>query len=538
MANPEHLKILEQGVEAWNKWRKENPDSIPNLKKANLQGVKLKKIDLKGANLREANFREADLFMADIEKANLKSVDLQGTNLLWANLTEANLEKSNLKEADIRWAVLLNSNLKTATLLKADLQGVNLQGANLEGANLQEANLKTAHLENAKLSKANLKGANLKMAHLENATLNRANLNRANLQKACLKRANLKKTTFKGANLSEANLYQAKLNGTSLKAANLHKTNFKEIKIKLILQEMDFFHEDYNCRYQYSRVEKKRGFFIASGISNRVSYKEVHLGVATPKKVHPDSEFVARFAAYTDAHRSDVIKAIKKEAPTASPRLDLETCRWKKGAKVCIRLSVSHVEVANPDQEFIWNGAWQVIRFDVKLPADIDTDSLILKFDITVQGFPIIAIRPEIVIEKRKSEEQEGLTFIEETAPRSAFASYAKKDRKEVLGRVRSLEIFTDIDVFLDCLSIRPGEQWKESLKNEIQKRDIFWLFWSRNAIASEWVEWEWRTALKSKSITGIQPHPLESAETAPPPDELSDLQFGSMYEWYISQLS
>jgi hypothetical protein len=31
MANPEHLKILKKGVEAWNKWRKENPDIQPDL---------------------------------------------------------------------------------------------------------------------------------------------------------------------------------------------------------------------------------------------------------------------------------------------------------------------------------------------------------------------------------------------------------------------------------------------------------------------------------------------------------------------------
>jgi hypothetical protein len=53
----------------------------------------------------------------------------------------------------------------------------------------------------------------------------------------------------------------------------------------------------------------------------------------------------------------------------------------------------------------------------------------------------------------------------------------------------------------------------------------------------SPWVDWEWRTALATKSITGIQPHPLEPAQLAPPPKELSDLQFGSMYEWYILHL-
>jgi len=31
MANEEHLKILKQGVEAWNKWREENPDIEPDL---------------------------------------------------------------------------------------------------------------------------------------------------------------------------------------------------------------------------------------------------------------------------------------------------------------------------------------------------------------------------------------------------------------------------------------------------------------------------------------------------------------------------
>jgi uncharacterized protein YjbI with pentapeptide repeats len=50
MANPVHVKILNQGVGVWNKWREENPDIIPDLKNADLQGI-----NLNGAKLFEAN---------------------------------------------------------------------------------------------------------------------------------------------------------------------------------------------------------------------------------------------------------------------------------------------------------------------------------------------------------------------------------------------------------------------------------------------------------------------------------------------------
>ena len=57
MAKPEHLAKLEEGVEAWNAWRLENLDIVP---------------DLNGANLREAGFRWADRRGADFSGANLQ----------------------------------------------------------------------------------------------------------------------------------------------------------------------------------------------------------------------------------------------------------------------------------------------------------------------------------------------------------------------------------------------------------------------------------------------------------------------------------
>lgn len=238
--------------------------------------------------------------------------------------------------------------------------------------------------------------------------------------------------------------------------------------------------------------------------------EEVHLGAAAPRTVCPGEEFVARFAAYTEAHRSEVRRVIAQKAPSAHPRLDLETCRWHPGTKVTVRLDAHYVEVSNPVQTFKWNGTWCVLRFDATVPVDIEVNTIILRFDVAVEGLPIIAIRPELAVSRKEKENKRttSVSVIEQPAPRSAFASYAKKDRRDVLGRVRSLQIFTGIDVFLDCLSIRPGEEWKSKLKSEIHERDIFWLFWSRSAMASEWVDWEWRTALAEKSLAEIQPHP------------------------------
>ena len=45
MANKGHLEILEQGVEAWNEWKKNNPEE-----RSDLSGTKLIGVDLRGGN--------------------------------------------------------------------------------------------------------------------------------------------------------------------------------------------------------------------------------------------------------------------------------------------------------------------------------------------------------------------------------------------------------------------------------------------------------------------------------------------------------
>lgn len=136
MANEEHLAILMQGVEAWNKWREKYPKIQPNLSNADL--------------------RESNLNGSNLSKANLNGADLSGSRL----------RESDLGGAYLRYTYLSGANLSRAYLSKA----------NLQGADLQEADLTAAHLNVANLSSVRLRGADLSRARLSMSVFNEARI--------------------------------------------------------------------------------------------------------------------------------------------------------------------------------------------------------------------------------------------------------------------------------------------------------------------------------------------------------------------------
>jgi uncharacterized protein YjbI with pentapeptide repeats len=240
MAKKEHLKILKQGVEQWNKWRLENairPDlSRAKLNGAELKGAKLNGADLSGADLRRANLFLANLSDADLSEATLLRTNLRGADLSGAKLSDANLGDANLSDAylsgaklgsadlsgaDLSSAYLGRANLGGASLYHANLNHANLSNANLGGAGLSDASLISACLITANLNDANLSGANLIGADLSGAYLITANLSDADLSGARLNRANLSNANLSGANLSSASLANVDLQGANLTSADL-----------------------------------------------------------------------------------------------------------------------------------------------------------------------------------------------------------------------------------------------------------------------------------------------------------------------------
>ena len=135
MANPEHLEILKQGVEQWNKWREEHFDVRPDLSGADLSGA-----NLSGANLSEGNLNEADLSRADLSGAKLVRGEPHRSDLSEAILSEADLSEANLSRA----------NLIGANLSEADLSGADVRGAAFTHAEVRHTHFADVDLSGAK----------------------------------------------------------------------------------------------------------------------------------------------------------------------------------------------------------------------------------------------------------------------------------------------------------------------------------------------------------------------------------------------------
>ena len=184
MANEEHLAILKQGVEVWNKWREENVDICPDLSWQ----------DLRGLSLSNANFAGAYLHM---------------TNLNYADLTN-----SEFNSGDLSNAVLISAKLNYAEFIDANLSNVDLFGAKLNFADFSGANLSGANLALAELTSANLSKANLLEAHLEGTNLSQTLLYWANLSNVKLDETNFDGSLVGWTNFADVDFRQAKGIGT------------------------------------------------------------------------------------------------------------------------------------------------------------------------------------------------------------------------------------------------------------------------------------------------------------------------------------
>ncbi|MDM8537080.1 ATPase, T2SS/T4P/T4SS family [Desulfobacterales bacterium HSG17] len=209
----------------------------------------------------------------------------------------------------------------------------------------------------------------------------------------------------------------------------------------------------------------------------------------------------------------------------------------ERGSKLTFHMDIKDVTIAEPFQSFKWQGRTDYAAFYVGIPEEYLSDNIFGKVTISQDSVPIghIRFKIRVICEKKKLFREpigNALTY------KYAFISYASKDRSEVIRRVQMLSTLK-ISFFQDILNLEPGDRWEKELYKEIDKSDVFFLFWSKSAKESEWVKKEILHALRAKQYKDenppeIIPIIIEGPPVPIPPEELQHIHFNDRLAYFV----
>ena len=263
--------------------------------------------------------------------------------------------------------------------------------------------------------------------------------------------------------------------------------------------------------------------------------EKVHFTLATPPQVKPGEIFIVDCWAHLELQRSEVERRIHNAYPETDQAPLIRSkgpFHISRGSTLFVRLNFPTLRSAPAEDIILWEGEIANASFTVAVPDNIPFSPIVGNISVHAENGLQIAGLPFALLVAPTSH-QAALSTHTLNPIHKAFASYASEDRNEVLGRIQGMQkIAPDLEVFLDVLTLRSGEDWEKRLWETIPQSDIFYLFWSAAAQQSAWVEKEWRCALKSRGAAFINPVPLVDPHLVRPPKELSNKHF---YDWTLA---
>jgi len=200
-----------------------------------------------------------------------------------------------------------------------------------------------------------------------------------------------------------------------------------------------------------------------------------------------------------------------------------------EGTRFLVRPEVPGVGFDPPAQELRWLEGLQRITF--RLEALSHTVGRAVLGAVEVHAGPLLVAQVPLSIRVRGVDErQEGAEGMAASTARlfgSVFASYAPEDNnivKAVAEAYRPL----GIELLMDKVSMRAGEDRHQRISQLIEEADVFQLFWSKAASRSHQVAEEWQHALSLQDRKGerfIRPM-YWNLPWPRPPAELKHLHF------------
>lgn len=262
-----------------------------------------------------------------------------------------------------------------------------------------------------------------------------------------------------------------------------------------------------------------------------VQLDKVFFSVVAPKSIVIGEYSVIDIFMYEEGFRSVVEEAIAN-AENDVKETKSGMMRAGKESNIKVILSSPDLTIEDNIEEQVWHGEYLDFTFAVELPEDFQKKQIL--FVATVYINDVIATRLKFIAKCMASVGQKMEVTREDIL--SAFVSYASQDRNRVAMIIQGMKkARPDMDIFFDVESLRSGDDWERTLWHEIDKRDVLFLCWSKSARESQWVDAEWRYALKQKGPECIEPVPIDPPGICPPPEELSSKHFNDKLLYIIN---
>ncbi|NRF72300.1 toll/interleukin-1 receptor domain-containing protein [Aquincola sp. S2] len=285
--------------------------------------------------------------------------------------------------------------------------------------------------------------------------------------------------------------------------------------------------------------------------SDQPAVLEEHLQFSlwSPHAVAVGQTFVLDFWVHTASQATKVQALMNRMGQSAVGKpCDSVTSR---AAALTVRLLCPALVIEQDLQLLTWTGTENSASFTCRADSgswggtvqgyfDVRAGGLSLSrlpFELKLTAGPQLQQQQQVPWQQQQQQQQQFQKMSWTSFARgTAFASYSSEDRIDVLRCTEGLKKGAPfMDVYLDIVKLRSGDDWERTLMAYIRTSDVFYLFWSPSAAKSNWVDREWRYAYQERGLDFIDPFPLEDPRLVPPPTELERLHFNSAYLSHIN---
>jgi hypothetical protein len=278
--------------------------------------------------------------------------------------------------------------------------------------------------------------------------------------------------------------------------------------------------------------------FSPTGSGDRLSSS-----VFAPPEVRNGDNFLVYVFAHVPEDEALVESLARKYYRRAEPAGSVGLSKpIRDGDSLAFELLLPGLVVDDPVQSMVWFGRAQSVQFEVTVPPDFTRRDVVGTVTISRDSVPLGHVKFSVSVCQAETVPAPELSRSQEMRRYNrAFISYASADRKEVLKRTQMLA-GAHIDFFQDLLSLDPGQRWERQLYREIDRCDVFYLFWSSAAKNSRWVLEEVQYAMARNggdefAPPEILPVIIEGPPPVEAPPELAHLHFNDRMIYFMQPI-